>query len=218
MALQTRRAGLIRERFKHRRDAQRAQQRPTSANRRLEPPHARPLGKTGVCLDEARAPLANDASARALRRTAPGRKHHPFVGAPAAGKSRNRPAKAVVTSSRLLAIVRVGGPTAHGKRSEVEARSVLEAWRRSGLTLQRFAKQRGFVPQRLRWWQAKFARPEESTALAPLPTLLPIRVITEPQRRGEPVTVLLRTGHVLQVAHGFDEQAFARVVALLEGG
>jgi hypothetical protein len=32
------------------------------------------------------------------------------------------------------------------------------------------------------------------------------------------VTVLLRTGHVLKVAHGFDEQAFARVVALLEGG
>jgi hypothetical protein len=36
---------------------------------------------------------------------------------------------------------------------------------------------------------------------------LPIRVTAEPQRRGEPVTVLLRTGHVLKVAHGFDEQA-----------
>jgi hypothetical protein len=107
---------------------------------------------------------------------------------------------------------------AHGKWSEVEARSVLEAWRRSGLTLQRFSKQRGFVPQRLRWWQAKFARAETSTALAPVPALLPVRVSTEPQRRGEPVTVLLRTGHVLKVAHGFDEQAFARVVALLEGG
>jgi hypothetical protein len=33
----------------------------------------------------------------------------------------------------------------------------------------------------------------------------------------EPVTVLLRTGHMLKVSHGFDEGAFARVVALLEG-
>jgi len=107
---------------------------------------------------------------------------------------------------------------AHGKWSEVDARSVLEAWRRSGLSLQRFAKQRGFVPQRLRWWQAKFARGATSAVLAPVPALLPIRVTAEPQRRGEPVTVLLRTGHVLKVAHGFDEQVFARVVALLEGG
>ena len=29
--------------------------------------------------------------------------------------------------------------------------------------------------------------------------------------------MLLRTGHVLKVAHGFDEDAFSRVVALLEG-
>ena len=107
---------------------------------------------------------------------------------------------------------------ARGKWSDVEARSVLEAWRRSGLPLERFAKQRGFVPQRLRWWQAKFARAEQRTALAPLPALLPVRVGAELQRRGEPVTVLLRTGHVLKVAHGFDEQSFARVVALLEGG
>jgi hypothetical protein len=33
-----------------------------------------------------------------------------------------------------------------------------------------------------------------------------------------PVTVLLRTGHMLTHSHGFDESAFARVVALLEGG
>ena len=48
--------------------------------------------------------------------------------------------------------------------------------------------------------------------------LLPLRVTTEPTRRGEPVTVLLRTGHMLKVSHGFDEDAFARVVAILEGG
>lgn len=40
---------------------------------------------------------------------------------------------------------------AQGRSSEVEARGVIEAWWRSGLSLERFAKQRGFVSQRLRW-------------------------------------------------------------------
>lgn len=47
---------------------------------------------------------------------------------------------------------------AHGKWSEVEARGVLDAWKRSGLSLERFAKQRGIVSQRLRWWLAKFRK------------------------------------------------------------
>jgi hypothetical protein len=50
-----------------------------------------------------------------------------------------------------------------------------------------------------------------------VPALLPVRVTDEAPKRGEPVTVLLRTGHMLKVSHGFDEDAFARVVALLEG-
>ena len=106
---------------------------------------------------------------------------------------------------------------AHGKWSEVEARGVLEAWRRSGLPLERFAKQRGLVSQRLRWWKAKFVRAEKALAMSATPALLPVRLGAEQNRRGEPVTVLLRTGHMLKVSHGFDEDAFARVVALLEG-
>lgn len=106
---------------------------------------------------------------------------------------------------------------AHGKWSEVEARGVLEAWRRSGLPLERFARQRGFVAQRLRWWKQKIARAEKAIATTAAPALLPVRLAGDQLRRGEPVTVLLRTGHMLKVSHGFDEDAFARVVALLEG-
>ena len=54
--------------------------------------------------------------------------------------------------------------------------------------------------------------------LGPTPAVLPVHVPADNSRRGEPVTVLLRTGHMLKVSHGFDESAFARVVALLEGG
>ena len=41
--------------------------------------------------------------------------------------------------------------------------------------------------------------------------------VVEP-RRGEPVTALLRSGHMLKVSRDFDEVVFARVVALLEAG
>ncbi len=93
---------------------------------------------------------------------------------------------------------------------------MLEAWRRSGLPLERFAKQRGLVAQRLRWWKQKLEFQQKVLATRPTPALLPVRV-SEAPRRGEPVTVLLRSGHMLKVSHGFDEDAFARVVALLEG-
>jgi hypothetical protein len=108
---------------------------------------------------------------------------------------------------------------AHGHWSEVEARGILEAWRRSGLCVQQFAEQRGIVPQRLRWWKHKIDAGEKPLAESAAPALLPVRFKAAATRsRGEPVTVLLRTGHMLKVSHGFDEDAFARVVALLEGG
>lgn len=106
---------------------------------------------------------------------------------------------------------------AHGKWSEVEARAMLEAQRRSGLSVEQFAAERGIVPQRLRYWKFRLEGAERGVAIVgqeELPAVMPVRVKAAP--RGEPVTVLLRTGHMLKVSHGFDEDAFARVVALLE--
>jgi hypothetical protein len=106
---------------------------------------------------------------------------------------------------------------AHGQWTEIEARGVLEAWKRSGLSLEKYARSRGLVPQRLHWWKQKLgigAAGDQSQALA----LLPVRVAESriDGRRGEPVTVLLRSGHMLKVGRDFDESAFARVIALLE--
>jgi hypothetical protein len=105
---------------------------------------------------------------------------------------------------------------AHGQWTEVEARSVLGAWKRSGLSVEAFARSRGLVPQRVHHWKKKLRYDvveDKSRALA----LLPVRVETRPgARRGEPITVLLRSGHMLKVGRDFDESAFARVVALLE--
>ena len=76
------------------------------------------------------------------------------------------------------------------------------------------------MAQRIRWWKKKLEGPgttaivKSESALA----LLPVQV-AQPSapKRGEPVAVYLRTGHVVKVGRGFDEEAFARVIALLEG-
>jgi hypothetical protein len=99
-----------------------------------------------------------------------------------------------------------------GQWSEHEARGVLSAWRKSGQSIERFAKERGIVPQRVRWWRSKLEG--KSTAQA----LLPVQVTeSAPAKRGEPVAVYLRSGHIVKVGRGFDEEAFARVIAVLEG-
>ena len=108
---------------------------------------------------------------------------------------------------------------AHGQWTEVEARGVLEAWQRSGHGIEKYARMRGIVPQRLYWWRKRLRFDTNGTKAQPV-ALLPVRVtdVPEASRRGEPVTVLLRSGHMLKVGRDFDESAFARVVALLERG
>lgn len=102
---------------------------------------------------------------------------------------------------------------AHGQWTEVEGRAAIAAWKRSELSVEKFAKARGLVPQRIYRWKRKLEAQAAEPAKAM--ALLPVRVI-EP-RGGEPVTVLLRSGHMLKVGRGFDEEAFARAVAVLEG-
>jgi hypothetical protein len=108
---------------------------------------------------------------------------------------------------------------AHGQWTEIEARGVLEAMKRSGLGVDKFARSRGLTPQRLYWWKKKLGIRAAKTT-GGQPALVPIHV-TEARadgRRGEPVTVLLRSGHMIKVGRDFDEIAFARVVELLERG
>ena len=106
-----------------------------------------------------------------------------------------------------------------GQWSEHEARGVLVAWRKSGLSIERFAKERGLVPQRVRWWKNKLQGTTTAIVRTQSLALLPVQVTeSAPAKRGEPVAVYLRSGHIVKVGRGFDEEAFARVVAVLEGG
>lgn len=97
-----------------------------------------------------------------------------------------------------------------GKRwTEIEARGAIRAWRKSGLRLTEFARNRGLNTQRLYWWLKKLGPDVEVEA-----EILPVHVAASP--RGEPVLVMLRSGHMLKVGRGFDEEAFCRAVTVLE--
>jgi hypothetical protein len=77
---------------------------------------------------------------------------------------------------------------AHGQWTEIEARDVLEASKRSGLGVEKFARSRGLVPQRLYWWKKKLG-----IKASRLPALVPVHV-TETRmeaRRGEPAQMAM---------------------------
>jgi hypothetical protein len=103
-----------------------------------------------------------------------------------------------------------------GQWSEHEAPSVLIAWRKRavGRTIREGARARA---QRVRWWKSKLDGSTKATQSESALTLLPVQV-TEPApaKRGEPVAVYLRSGHIVKAGRGFDEEALARVVAVLE--
>jgi hypothetical protein len=94
---------------------------------------------------------------------------------------------------------------------ETEARAVIAALRKSGLSVEKFAAAQSLSAQRVYAWRKRLADKDRSTV-----SLLPVRVVA--QRDREPVAVVLRSGHVVKVSGEFDEAAFARVVALLGGG
>jgi hypothetical protein len=81
---------------------------------------------------------------------------------------------------------------AHGQWTEIEARSVLEEWKRSGVGVEKFARSRGLVPQRLWWWKKKLGFGKASS---PPPALVPVRITEAGAEAREPVTLLLRSGH-----------------------
>jgi hypothetical protein len=104
--------------------------------------------------------------------------------------------------------------------SEHEARAVISAWRKSGVSVERFAEAKGIVPQRIYWWRKKLEPTTKALVKAEPLALLPVQVVkpAAPARpRGEPVMVMLRSGHVIKVGRGFDEEAFSRALAILEG-
>jgi len=78
----------------------------------------------------------------------------------------------------------------------VTTRGVLRAWRRSGHSIEGFAKERGVVAQRVRWWKNKLEGTSRALVRSRSPlALLPVQVTeSAPPKRGEPVAVYLAAG------------------------
>ena len=76
----------------------------------------------------------------------------------------------------------------------------------SGLSIERFAKERGLVPQRVRWWKNKLEGKSAALVRSQSPlALLPVQLTeSAPSKRGEPVAVYLRSGHIVKVGRGFE--------------
>jgi len=112
-------------------------------------------------------------------------------------------------------------------------RKVLGAWAKSGLTQAAFCRERGIAVASFAWWKRELARrdaertetPQQSgTAatpdLAAGPMFVPVRVKpTEAGRSGDAdgIEIVVRGGRRVRVGAGFDAQALARVVSVLEG-
>jgi hypothetical protein len=92
-----------------------------------------------------------------------------------------------------------------------EARAVVAACVASGLSVEKFAAQAGFKPQRVARWARKL-KVGEAPRAPKFVELQPIGI----RPRSSPIEIVLRSGHVLFVAESVDPTALRRVTELLE--
>jgi hypothetical protein len=102
-----------------------------------------------------------------------------------------------------------------------EARGVLDEWKRSGLPLARFARQRGYGPQRLQWWKGQLEL-RCASARPPLARFVPVELAapTAPrvaERAPSWIEIALPDGVRLRVPEAVDARSVGRLVAALRG-
>ena len=106
------------------------------------------------------------------------------------------------------------------RRTAVEMRSFIAAWKKSGLTQREFASREGLPLSTLTWWRRRLKDDAEASSRPALP--VPVEILP----RSLPVTaaavqsgsfeVELRSGHLLRVPFVFDVEVLGRLVSTLE--
>lgn len=90
--------------------------------------------------------------------------------------------------------------------TKAEAREVLAAWKKSGLPLGTFARERGVGAERLRWWRKRLGEPvsaKRKRKAAPA-RLVPMKVNAPLVEIGEETAVTIRfpvTGPVVEISN-----------------
>ena len=98
---------------------------------------------------------------------------------------------------------------------EVDARVMVEAWRRSARMLSEFADQHGVDPKRIARWASRLR------SLEPAPVRFhPVRVADDgtASRGGGAIEIELSGTRRVRVAHGFEAEDLRRVLAVLAEG
>jgi transposase-like protein len=103
---------------------------------------------------------------------------------------------------------------------------------RSDLTVQAYCRRHSLNPATLRFWRQELARrdaestptrtgerPASPTDLERTPAFLPVRVVQDspaPIAVGSPIEIVLPSGPIVRVTHGFSPNALDAVLSMLE--
>jgi hypothetical protein len=99
---------------------------------------------------------------------------------------------------------------------EAEARVLVEAWRRSGETLTRFARRHGVQRRRLaRWVDRLEGAPGKAVRFHRVRLVDYRQVDPERDRSGAAIEIQFGGGRLVRVPHGFEADELRRVLAVL---
>jgi transposase len=102
----------------------------------------------------------------------------------------------------------------HRRRwTEQDARTALAALQRSGKSVRAFAKEHGVDPQRLWSWRRRVAEGDRTTFRELI--VRPSSAAQTPEERS-PFEIRLPSGIVIRVSAGFESDALARLLDVLE--
>lgn len=108
--------------------------------------------------------------------------------------------------------------------SASEAKRVLAAAARSGLSIEAYGRAQGISPQRLYWWRKRLRDqraergPSDSTALVAVPKAMSfVELAAEPELHLAPIEVVLANGRIVRVPSSFDDGALLRVLSVADG-
>ena len=86
-------------------------------------------------------------------------------------------------------------------------RALVDAWRRSGQTVNAFCRARQITRSNFDRWRRILAAPQSESSPPPVPAFVPVRVVAEPMAE-----VVLRSGVVLRLPLGAAADTVTRLV------
>ena len=102
-------------------------------------------------------------------------------------------------------------------RTAAEIERLVDAYHRSGLTQQAFARRRGLAPATLSDWLRRGRRGKKKRSEPSVPAVVPVRVVDAPAPVAEPFEIVLTNDRVVRVGPTFDEGASRKLLSVVEG-